>query len=205
MYRHVVFDVDGTILDTEKAILESFKNILKTRYSMEVEDEDIKFILGIPGREVLKRMNLDRIDETMEIWIDSLPEYRKMIKIFDGVKELLDELSDLGINLGVVTSKTEKELYDDFSMFDLSRYFKIMVHAEKTERHKPNPEPLEYYIDKAGADKTEVIYIGDSIYDSQCAKSAGVDFGLAKWGSDNHSIAADFGFDSPKDLIKVIK
>jgi phosphoglycolate phosphatase-like HAD superfamily hydrolase len=101
-----------------------------------------------------------------------------------------------------VTSKTNEELINDFMPFGLSSYLTHTVCADDTVRHKPHPEPLLKFLEISGADPKKSIYIGDTIYDYECARDAGIDFGLALWGCKNHeNIQAKYKFERPQDIL----
>jgi phosphoglycolate phosphatase-like HAD superfamily hydrolase len=111
----------------------------------------------------------------------------------------------MGIVLGVVTSKTRPEMKNEFDIFGLNQYFKAQVTASDTELHKPNPDPIQKAINDLGADKSETVYIGDSLYDMKSAKSCGIAFCLAKWGAMATSIFTDIDFvlNSPDDILNL--
>lgn len=68
--------------------------------------------------------------------------------------------------------------------FGIEQYFDTIILADATQKHKPFPDPLLKYIDTAHAEKQDVLYIGDTLYDVQCASSAEVASGLALWDAD---------------------
>jgi phosphoglycolate phosphatase-like HAD superfamily hydrolase len=106
----------------------------------------------------------------------------------------------------IVTSKTKEEFLNDFVPFGLINYFKLVVCADDTEKHKPNPEPILKFIELSGADKSKTIYIGDTKYDMDCAFGAGIDFALALWGAKSSiGINANYIFENPKQILELIK
>lgn len=112
----------------------------------------------------------------------------------------------MAIPLGVVTSKTNQSMKTEFEPYGLSDYFATVVTASHTEKHKPNPDPINLALELSGAKKAQAIYIGDSIYDMQSAHAAGIDFALAKWGAkENTEFAeADIILAEPNDLLKYV-
>ena len=83
-----------------------------------------------------------------------------------------------------------------------SPYFSTVIFVEDSELPKPSPEPMLEYLKRTGANKRDVLYIGDSIYDFQCASNAGVEFGLALWGCNSvKHIQANYFFKTPKDIL----
>ena len=109
-------------------------------------------------------------------------EFLDEITIFEGIPELLKTLRDHGVALGVITSKTQIELAQDFGALGLAEYFSVIVTADDTVKHKPDAEPMRHYLMRSGASAAETIYIGDADYDMQCALRAGCDCALAQWG-----------------------
>lgn len=106
---------------------------------------------------------------------------------------------------GVVTSKTKKEFQDDFVPFGLTPYLPYVICADDTERHKPHPEPILKFLELSGAKAETSIYIGDTIYDYECARDAGVDFGLALWGCNQpDAIPAKYKFKNPEEIVNLL-
>lgn len=202
----MIFDVDGTILDTESAILKSLQKVLQE----EGEDyrlEDLTFALGIPGKETLRKLNVIDVERVHQKWSQTVLAFSQEVQLFKGIKDVIKTLSESPIRAGIVTSKTKQEMIDGFEPFGLSSFFQHTICADDTEKHKPHPEPLLACLGKLNANKNESIYIGDSIYDMQCANGAGVKFALALWGSKKTEgfESADYILKEPKDILKLIK
>ncbi|MFZ7945975.1 HAD family hydrolase [Neobacillus sp. 19] len=205
MYNTIIFDVDGTLIDTEKAVLGSLQKVLRTDYDKVVPLEDLYFVLGIPGAKSLPQLGIRDIDRANERWNYYMKDFFHSIEVFSGIKDVLETLKGRDIVQGIVTSKTNEELINDFVPFGLSSYMTHTVCADDTERHKPNPEPILKFLEISGADQKKSIYIGDTVYDYECARDAGIDFGLALWGCKNHqNIQAKYKFKRPQDIIGVL-
>ena len=206
MFKNVIFDVDGTILDTEKAILKSLQEVLKEE-GKDYELEDLRFALGIPGIETLKKLNVTELERVHPKWSETVLEFSHEVSVFQDLENVIKALSERPVRTGIVTSKTKQELIDEFEPFGLSSFFEYTICASDTEKHKPHPEPLLACLDGLNANQDETIYIGDSIYDLQCAKSAGVKFALALWGSKTTEgfESADFVLKKPKNILDLIK
>lgn len=205
MFKCVIFDVDGTILDTEKSILKSLQKVLRDE-GKDYTSDKLRFALGIPGKEALKKLNINDVERVQSKWSKTVLEYSREVTVFQGVKEIIKRLSENPISTGIVTSKTKQELIDEFDPFGLSHFFDCTISASDTENHKPHPDPLLLCLKKLNADKDETVYIGDSIYDMQSAKSAGLEFALALWGSKTTKgfESADYILNKPKDILDII-
>jgi len=206
MYNYIIFDVDGTLLDTEIAVLSSLQKLVSEELNKNYSFEELKFALGIPGEVALNKLGITNILECSEKWNVYLKEYFHHVKIFDDIKESLVKLNEMGVFIGIVTSKTKEEFLNDFVPFGLTDYFKLVVCADDTEKHKPNPDPLLKFIELSEVDKSETIYIGDTKYDLDCALGAGIDFALALWGAKSSiGIDANYILENPKQILELVK
>jgi len=206
MVKAIIFDVDGTILDTEQAILQSLQRTLREETQKDYPFEALRFALGIPGKDALQRLNMDDIEAVHQKWSAAVLEFSHEVAVFENLEEVIQHLATKPLQMGIVTSKTAQEVVDEFDPFGLSDYFHQIVSASDTEKHKPHPEPLLKCLDALQVAPQEAIYIGDSIYDFQCAKQAGAKFALAHWGA--KSIIgfeeADYVFYEPQDILTIV-
>ncbi len=200
-YKQIVFDIDGTLLDTEYAVLHSLQDTVKIMTGRDVKVEDLYFALGITGYDALVRLEIVDTNSALDIWDKNMRQYIDSVKVFEGMIDVLKKLKAGGYKIGIVTSKTKEEFEHDFSVFGINEYFETVVCADDTAEHKPNPDPLLKYIELAKCSKEDAIYIGDSVYDKECATNAGIDFALAGWGAksafDNVTV-----LNKPFDILK---
>ncbi|HBT73832.1 MAG TPA: HAD family hydrolase [Lysinibacillus sp.] len=206
MLRAIIFDVDGTILDTEQAILQSLQRTLREETQKEYSFEALRFALGIPGKDALQRLKVDNIEAVHQKWSAAVLDFSHEVAVFENLEEVIQQLARTSLQMGIVTSKTAQEVADEFDPFGLSGYFQHIVSASDTEKHKPHPEPLLKCLDTLQVAPEEAIYIGDSIYDFQCAKQAGSKFALALWGAKTTTgfKNADYVLQEPKDILTLI-
>jgi HAD superfamily hydrolase (TIGR01549 family) len=206
MYECIIFDVDGTILDTEVAVLSSLQRLAFEELNKKFSFEELRFALGIPGQVTLNILGMTSVDECIDRWNKYLKEYFHNVKVFDEVEKTLIKLTEMGVSIGIVTSKTKEEFECDFIPFGINKYFNLIICADDTEKHKPNPEPILKFIELSGADKSKAIYIGDTKYDMECAFGAGIDFALALWGAKSSTgINANYILESPKEILHLGK
>ena len=181
-YKHIVFDVDGTLVDTEDTTIGSLQDALLILTGKKPSREELHFALGITGEDVLRRLGLD-VETGMQVWLAQLTHYEGCNRLYPGIQELLRTLQQQGCRLGVATSRTHL-LYDaEIPGLGIAGYFGEVICAEDSQTHKPEAGPLEAYMQRTGAAPEEVLYIGDSVYDMLCAKNAGTGFLLAGWGA----------------------
>lgn len=200
-FTHVVFDIDGTLLDTEEMILHSLSETLRRFCDRIVAPEKLTFALGIPGEDALRRLQVQCPGDICEQWNAVAKEYEKSIAVFPGIRETLDWLRNQKICLGIITSRTKIEYEKDFIPFGLAKFFQVAVCADDTRKHKPYADPMEAYLAKSGSKRGRTLYVGDSRYDMECAKAAGVQCALALWGCKNpDGIISDYHFRNPRDI-----
>ncbi len=197
----VVFDLDGTLLDSEKVILTTFQRVLLKLTGKMYELPDLKFSWGIPAADAARQLNISDAVLLQQNWDAEVERRMDEIHCFQGVEDMLDSLKKSGVRLGIVTSKTRHELDRGFRM---TAYFesKLIVTADQTVKHKPEPEPLLEVLRRGNFRATDVIYIGDTVHDAQCASGAHVAFGLAVWGATSpRNIRADYYFATPQEVV----
>ncbi len=202
-YKHIVFDVDGTLVDTETACLLSFRDLLKELKGEEHKPEELTYCLGRAGKDSLGDAGIEDWRPAYERWVELLINYSDKIKIFDGLLEVIETLAKDGYQLGIVTSRTREVAVMDLKKQGVDDYFKTIVSCDDTEKHKPNPDPLLKYMEYTGADCSEVLYLGDTVHDMNCAGGAGVDFALAGWGAPV-MLDARYVLKRPSELLELL-
>lgn len=202
MYDTVIFDVDGTLIDTEKAVIGSLQSMLRIDYGMEMDAAELSFVLGIPGAASLQRLGIGQTGPACDRWNERMKDFFDTIEVFEGIEEVMAAIQSRKLVQGIVTSKTREELLHDFAPFGLMKYLNFTVCADDTYNHKPDPEPLLKFLDLSCSNRETSLYIGDTVYDYECARAAGVDFGLALWGCKQPDrIPAKHLFQRPQDIL----
>lgn len=202
-YSHIVFDIDGTLLDTETAVLRSLQDTVSHFMQTPLALEDLYFALGITSEDALVRLGIPDVPAAAAYWNGAMSCYTETVALFPGIPALLEMLRRAGFVLGIVTSKTTAEFKKDFAPFGISPYFSTVICADDTQLHKPNAEPLLKYLEQSGADRAQTLYIGDSRFDCACAHSAGIDFTLALWGTHEPELPAKYHLRQPQDLLGI--
>jgi len=206
MYELIIFDVDGTMIDTEDAVKKSYRYAVREELGRDLADEEILQIFGIPTLQALEALGSKEIQKSSERYFESLfKHYREGMPVYKGIKEVLEELDRRGARCGIVTSRNRGEVSNDTSLNSLLKYFRYVITAEDTTRHKPDAEPVLKLLDISGVKPSGVLYIGDTHFDYFCAKNAGVEFALALWGAkSSEGMEPDHMLESPLDLLKIL-
>ena len=122
-YKHIVFDIDGTLIDTEYAVLHSLQETIKGLSGREIPCSELRFALGITGTDALKKLAIKDTSYAIELWDKNMRNYTNTIKVFDGIIELLKNLLSLDYEMGIVTSKTREEFTHDLSYCSTEEFF----------------------------------------------------------------------------------
>ena len=186
-YDVILFDMDGTIANTDQMILETFQQLYdKFNNGVRKSDEEIYYFSGPPIKETLKKEfpNYDLDFMFNEFYTISKSMYDRTIVGFPYAREVILKLKEAGIKLGVVTNKVRGPAYYVLKLIDLADdIFDVVIGFDDVQVGKPSPEginkALEYF---NFTDKSRVLYIGDNAIDDTTAKNAGVDSCICYWG-----------------------
>lgn len=181
-YKYILFDLDGTLIDTNRLIIDTFKYTYKQQLGIDVSEKEILLHFGEPLLTTLERYSKDKAKEMFEVYIKyNESVHDELVKLCSGVIECLEQLKQMGYKMAVVTSKRKVAAIRGLKLFDIEKYFEFMVAVEDTTKHKPEPEPILEALKKFNAHPKEAIMIGDSIFDIESARNAKVDSVLVKW------------------------
>lgn len=180
-YPYVIFDVDGTLIDSSAAISQGLEDVAREVLGRALTASEREATKGLPAARALDASGVGGAEENVRRWLDAIIGRLDEIRPFDGVRDMLGDLARLGVRLALVTADTRYELDHVFASFGLMDFFDVVVCSDDTARHKPDPEPLHQCLALLGASPEDALYVGDGVGDAACATAAGVDFALACW------------------------
>ena len=185
-YKLYIFDLDGTLFDSDQMIIETFHYLYK-KYKPEgfkVDEKKLLTFSGPPIRISLKQEfpELDQ-EELLKVWRkESLKNYPIYTKLFPGSLEILSTLVEKNYKVAIVTNKHRHAADEAFKLFGIADLGIWSVSGDDIKEQKPAPEGIFLAMEHFNVkDKSEVIYIGDSVYDAKTAENAGIDFALVSW------------------------
>ena len=181
--KAILFGFDGTLMDTNAIIIESWKHTFKEMNVRERSLEEITKTLGEPLTFTMGKLFPEAdIPKAIETYRDFHRDtFVEHVELFDGMKELVVALKENGYKLGIVTSRKSWSTTKGLEKFGLDKYFDVVITADDTEKHKPDPEPVYIALEKLGSKAEESIIIGDTRFDILCAKNAGLKSVLVDW------------------------
>ncbi|HET7263672.1 MAG TPA: HAD-IA family hydrolase [bacterium] len=207
-YRAVLFDMDGTLLDSADLIVTSFVETCRTLLGRTLDREETLRTWSWPVRAKFHAIAPARADELTKEYLRRYIEmHDERARLFPGVPAVLDALGARGYLLGIVTSKRRATTGAAVRAFGLDRWCRAIVVDEDVSRHKPDPEPVTLGARLLGVAPAEALMVGDSVEDMAAARGAGAGAGAALWGTMRRAellgTEPDHRFESPETLLTV--
>src|SRR5436853_5817470 len=179
----VLFDLDGTVVDSGAIILASMRHATREVLGRDFEDAELLQAVGGPGLEAQMAVFApDRVDELVRVYRAHNEPLHDDLEACLGMEDVLIRLHEGGRRLGVVTAKRRSTVELAFARVPVAHLFETVVGGDETEKHKPDPEPLLLAAARMGAKPVVCAYVGDSPFDIRAAKSAGMHAVAVTWG-----------------------
>ncbi|HEV2357530.1 MAG TPA: HAD-IA family hydrolase [bacterium] len=183
-YRAVLFDLDGTLLDSADLIVTSFVDACRTGLGRTVDREETLRTWSWPVRERFEALAPGRGDELTQLYLRRYFElHDHRARLFPGVPAVLDGLRARGYLLGIVTSKRRATTDAAVRTFGLDRWCQAIVVDEDVRRPKPDPEPVALAARRLGVAPAVALMVGDSVVDVAAGRRAGAGTAAALWGT----------------------
>lgn len=205
----VLFDLDGTLINTNDIILESFKHTFSVHVpELEFDVELFKSFIGPSLQQTFSNYVEDeKIDAMIESY---LSHYRAnefdYFEIYPNVYEVISELKRRGYKLGIVTTKFKKAAWPSFSHYKLDELFDVFVALDHVENPKPSREPIDVALSQV--EHTGAIMIGDNQHDIMAGQNAGIYSCGVAWSFKGReyleAVNPDFMLDNMTDLLSIL-
>jgi pyrophosphatase PpaX len=182
-YPVVLFDLDGTVVDSGGIILASMRHATREVLGRDYADEELMNAVGGPGLEAqMHAFAPDRVEELVHVYRAHNEPLHEDLRCCEGMDDVLVRLKEGGRRLGVVTAKRRATVELAFASVPLGHLFETVVGGDETTRHKPDPEPLLLAAQRMHAVPSESAYVGDSPFDVRAARAAGMFAVAVTWG-----------------------
>ena len=209
--RTLLFDLDGTLIDSVRLILDSYHHTLAA-HGLPARTDD-HWLAGIGTPLSVQFAEWKNDPERLEALIATYREYNlanhdRMVTIYPGVLEAIHQVKARGANTGLVTSKNQQGALRGLRLVGLHALIDVMVCADDVENPKPHPEPVEKAVRLLGTDPAATVYIGDSIHDMRSGRAAGVRTAAVLWGPFGREHLAraepDYWLERPEDIVSLV-
>lgn len=210
MFRYLLFDLDGTILDTNEIILRTFEYTLKEGLNYEVKRSELLKIFGEPLQKQMTCFCPERADELCKMYRDYYAlHHTEWTRAFPGVQETLAMLKKEHIPMGVVTNKYRTPTEIALKEYGLMPYIDHIISGDEVQNTKPHPEPLLRGMELMHAIPETTLMIGDSPLDLEAAQRAGIQSALVGWNIFPEErfavIKPGFHLKHMSDLLKILE
>lgn len=212
--KAVIFDLDGTLLDTLEDLTDSVNAALKAYNCPQKSIEQVRMYVGNGIRNLMKRAveGGEEHPQFEEIFHAFQEDYKKnsrnKTKPYEGILELLRTLKAQNIKLAIVSNKA------DFAVKDLNKYFfdefsMTAIGEKEGIRRKPAPDTVFEALKELGVSSQEAVFVGDSDVDADTAKNAGISCIGVLWGFRDKQLLKEHGVkyfaQKPADIIKILE
>jgi pyrophosphatase PpaX len=179
----VLFDLDGTVVDSGAIILASMRHATRQVLGIEAADAELMAAVGGPGLEAqMAAFAPDRVDELVRVYRAHNEPLHDELEACEGMEDVIVRLHEDGVRLGVVTAKRRSTVELAFARLRVGHLFETVVGGDETEKHKPDPEPLLLAAHRLGVSPQDCAYVGDSPFDIRAAKAAHMYSVAVTWG-----------------------
>lgn len=182
---HVLFDLDGTLVDTRAAVTECYSIVFREELGSDFPPADFPVgeLFAMRPHEVFTMVAPDKVEALHAAYRAAYPRCTAMVKVFSGVRELVLGLRETGRKPSIVTNKGLERTLIDLEVAKIPvDVFEVIVTAEDTVDRKPHPAPILFGLEKAGAAAGDAIYVGDGPQDVLAARAAGMDCVAVTYG-----------------------
>jgi phosphoglycolate phosphatase len=205
----ILFDLDGTLVDTRQDITTALNHALKQYGMQELTVQDTVKMVGEGITRLIEKIlgdeKLHMRDEIIKIFIEYYSEHlADYSREYPYVRETLEQLS--GYKKAVISNKRESLSVELLKKLDLSKYFNLIAGSDTTPEKKPSPVPILHIMGKLETKPYESMIVGDSSYDIEAGKKAGIKTVAVTYGyrEKKYLQDADYMIDSLKDLADLI-
>lgn len=206
----ILFDLDGTLVDSIELIVAAAMNAFASRPGPAPTEAEIRRTIGRPLTTQFGPWLVD--DDDLPFLIARYREYQlehhdRLTSAYAGIPEALAALDAAGCAMGIVTSKVGFMAERALAHVGLDRYMRVVIAADATARHKPDPEPVFLALERLGAGAGDAVFVGDSPYDVAAGVAAGVRVVGVTWGAFTVDVLREAGareiLEHPSELARL--
>lgn len=209
MKNTIIFDFDGTIINTNKLIEEGLSHFAITFRGTSLSNEEHGFLLGMPLEDQMKFINpkqWEYMTEAFRAWY--LKKHAQHVSVFEGMDDIIAFLHDANYKLGIVSNNSRETVDFGLNQLKMDKLFEVIVTSDDVNEKKPSPEGLFKAMALLRANPEECIFIGDSANDILAGNRAGIESALVGWSlmepQQIENLEPDYIIEKPADLLSLI-
>jgi len=206
----LLFDFDGTLLDTNELIIASFGHVLNKYFPGKYSREDILPFLGPTLYDTFSSVDIENTEEMIKDYRSwNIAMHDELVNEFDGVKETLRLLRAQGLKMAIVSTKQNAVVMKGLNLLKVADLFDVVIGLDDVQNPKPHPEPVLLALTRLSSDKDEALMIGDNYHDIVGGQNAGVRTAGVAWSLKGEEFLQtynpDFMLHHISDLLKIVK
>lgn len=187
-YKFYLFDFDYTLANAEMGIVKCFKLLMQQEGYFIPPDNEIKKTIGLPMIEAIRVLFKEDDDKLLHELKDKYKEFADIhmtpnTVLYPQTIPALRRIKESGAKTAIISSKTRRRIMQTLTRDNIADLVEFVIGSEDVKTHKPSPEGMFMAIERFGADKKDVLYIGDNVIDGEAAQNAGVDFAAVLTGN----------------------
>lgn len=208
-YKGLLFDFDGTLLDTNDLILDTFHHVIEPKFPGEYSRLDLQKFIGPSLKDTFTEVDNENIDALIEEYITwNRQHHDELVREFPDVVEVLTALKEAGMKLAIVSTKRREALLRGLKLLGVAELFDTIVSNDDVTNVKPHAEPVLLALEKLNLEKAEVIMIGDNSHDIEGGQNAGVQTAGVSWSLKGpnflQQLNPTYMLYSMKDILKIV-
>lgn len=174
MKKHIIFDLDGTLINTFPIMREAWR-IVSKKFDLKIPFYEYKKFTGLPFDKIMDKLGLSNSrKEIKKLYFNETKKRSKKIKLIRGAKELINFLNKKGYLISIITSKPRENFNAIKSI--IPNCIKLVICSDDTSYSKPDKNLIKFLLVKLPNKNSNLVYIGDTIFDMQFAINSGIDF-----------------------------
>ncbi|MBP2240306.1 pyrophosphatase PpaX [Cytobacillus eiseniae] len=206
----ILFDLDGTLIDTNELIISSFLHTLGKYYPDQYDREAVIPFLGPSLTETFAAINPENVEEMIAVYREyNLENHDLLVKDFDGVYETIRQLKEAGFKIGIVTTKVLMVAKKGLELSKLDPFFDVIIALDHVQKPKPDPEPILKALELLGSKPEEAIMVGDNSHDILGGKNAGTKTAGVAWSMKGKAFLSgfqpDYMLENMTDLLAILE
>ena len=208
--KALLFDFDGTLLNTNELIIQTFMHVLNDKFPGQYSPQDCINFIGPSLKETFEQIAPNEVDEMIAKYRQWNHAYHDhYVKEFDGVNETLEELKKQGHKLAIVSTKKRDTIERGLQFMKAEHYFDFWIGLEDVRKVKPDPEPVLLALERLKMPKEKALMIGDNYHDILAGKNAGIKTAGVAWSIKGEEYLRQFQPDYMlhhiSDLLTIVK
>ncbi len=206
----VLFDLDGTLIDTNELIIASFTHTIEKYADRPYTREEIIDFIGPPLIDSFQKVNPDLVEEMMATYREhNYAHHEQYVEAYPTVVETINELKQAGLKLGIVTTKLSDTAKLGLKITGMDQLFDVLIGLDDVENAKPHPEPILKAMNLLHANPMTTLMVGDNYHDIEAGHNAGVKTaGGVAWSLKGRKVLEkhdpDYMLEEMRDLLAIV-